>query len=92
MCEYRSGIYSEIGQYRWTLSQSPEIAIVVSVDEKPSIQALERSTGYVAKQNGKIVQDFKCNGQDLTRQPLHQGIISSDKKRFWKSLILVFQK
>ncbi|OGR29963.1 MAG: hypothetical protein A2139_14670 [Desulfobacca sp. RBG_16_60_12] len=21
-----------------------------------------------------------CNGQDLTRQPLHQGIISSDKK------------
>jgi transposase len=37
----------------------PENAIVISVDEKPSIQALERSTGYVATQNGKIVQGFK---------------------------------
>jgi transposase len=37
----------------------PENAIVISVDEKPSIQALERSTGYVATQNGKIVQGYK---------------------------------
>jgi transposase len=37
----------------------PENAIVISIDEKPSIQALERSTGYVATQNGKIVQGFK---------------------------------
>jgi transposase len=36
-----------------------ENAIVISVDEKPSIQALERSTGYVATQNGKIVQGYK---------------------------------
>jgi hypothetical protein len=27
----------------------------------------------------------RCTGQDFTRQPLHQGILSSDKKEFWKS-------
>ena len=37
----------------------PEKALVISVDEKPSIQALERSTGYVKTDNGKIVRGFK---------------------------------
>jgi transposase len=37
----------------------PENAFVISVDEKPSIQALERSTGYVETDNGKIVQGLK---------------------------------
>src|SRR5437870_2178089 len=37
----------------------PEKALVISVDEKPSIQALERSTGYVETDNGKIVRGFK---------------------------------
>ena len=37
----------------------PENALVLSVDEKPSIQALERSTGYVCTSNGKIVQGLK---------------------------------
>lgn len=37
----------------------PENAIVLSVDEKPSIQALERSTGYVYTSSGKIVQGLK---------------------------------
>jgi len=37
----------------------PENALVISVDEKPSIQALERSTGYVETDNGKIVRGFK---------------------------------
>jgi transposase len=37
----------------------PENALVVSVDEKPSIQALERSTGYVETDSGKIVRGFK---------------------------------
>ncbi len=37
----------------------PENALVVSVDEKPSIQALERSTGYVETDSGKIVREFK---------------------------------
>lgn len=37
----------------------PKNALVLSVDEKPSIQALERATGYVQTDNGKIVRGFK---------------------------------
>ncbi|MBF0475535.1 MAG: IS630 family transposase [Deltaproteobacteria bacterium] len=37
----------------------PENAVVISIDEKPSIQALERSTGYVQTSNGKIVRGLK---------------------------------
>jgi transposase len=37
----------------------PEKAIVISVDEKPSIQALERKTGYVETDSGKIVRAYK---------------------------------
>lgn len=37
----------------------PQNALVVSIDEKPSIQALERATGYVQTSNGKIVRGFK---------------------------------
>jgi len=37
----------------------PENALVISVDEKPSIQALERKTGYVETDNGKIVRAYK---------------------------------
>jgi transposase len=37
----------------------PENALVVSIDEKPSMQALERATGYVETSNGKIVRGLK---------------------------------
>ena len=37
----------------------PENALVLSVDEKPSIQALERARGYVQTNSGKIVQGLK---------------------------------
>src|ERR1017187_10793131 len=37
----------------------PEKALVISVDEKPSIQALERKTGYVETDNDKIVRGLK---------------------------------
>lgn len=37
----------------------PENALVLSVDEKPSIQALERATGYVETGNGKVVRGFR---------------------------------
>jgi len=37
----------------------PENALVISVDEKPSIQALERTTGYVYASDGKIVRGLK---------------------------------
>jgi transposase len=37
----------------------PQNAFVISVDEKPSIQALERATGYVCTSNNKIVRGLK---------------------------------
>jgi transposase len=37
----------------------PENALVLSIDEKPSMQALERKTGYVLTDSGKIVRGFK---------------------------------
>ena len=37
----------------------PQNALVLSVDEKPSIQALERTRGYVRTSSGKIVQGLK---------------------------------
>ncbi len=37
----------------------PEKALVISVDEKPSIQAWERKTGYVETDSGKIVRAYK---------------------------------
>jgi len=37
----------------------PENALVVSIDEKPSIQAIERTTGYVQTTDGKVVRGFK---------------------------------
>jgi len=37
----------------------PENALVLSIDEKPSIQALERATGYVETSSGKIVRGLR---------------------------------
>jgi transposase len=37
----------------------PQKALVLSVDEKPSIQALSRATGYVQTSSGKIVRGLK---------------------------------
>jgi transposase len=37
----------------------PQNALVLSVDEKPSIQAIERARGYVQTSSGKIVQGLK---------------------------------
>ena len=37
----------------------PEAALVISIDEKPSIQALERATGYVETSNGRVVRGLK---------------------------------
>ena len=48
--------------YRTMFRASSEIVVamsVSSVDEKPSIQALERKTGYVETDNGKIVRALK---------------------------------
>lgn len=37
----------------------PGCALVVSIDEKPTIQAIERATGYVQTSSGKIVRGMK---------------------------------
>ena len=37
----------------------PHNALVICVDEKPSIQALERATGYVQTSSGKVVRGLK---------------------------------
>ena len=37
----------------------PEKALVICVDEKPSIQALERKAGYVETDSGKIARAYK---------------------------------
>ena len=37
----------------------PHNAVVISVDEKPSVQAIERKTGYVQTSSGKIVRGMK---------------------------------
>jgi transposase len=37
----------------------PMKAVVLCVDEKPSIQALERKTGYIETRDGKIVRAYK---------------------------------
>lgn len=37
---------------------SPENALVLSVDEKPSIQALERAQGHLRLPDGKAVNGF----------------------------------
>src|SRR6266852_2273411 len=55
----------------------PENALVVSVDEKPSIQALERATGYVQTSSGKIVQGLK------SRAPT-SGMARSTSSPPWK--------
>jgi hypothetical protein len=34
----------------------PENAVVLCIDEKPSIQALERSQGYLKLPNGRVIQ------------------------------------
>jgi hypothetical protein len=42
------------------LSLAPlENAVVISVDEKPSIQALSRTAGHVVTHNGKFVRTVK---------------------------------
>jgi transposase len=55
----------------------PENALVISVDEKPSIQALERATGYVETDEGKIVRGFKSTSKRLSSNYTNSHNISS---------------
>jgi len=59
VCQHGSRICYQGSGDRRSLFESPEKALVISVDEKPSMQALERATGYVETASGKIVRGFK---------------------------------
>jgi len=59
VCQHGSGICCQGSRYRWPLFESTGEALVISVDEKGSIQALERATSYVEAESGKIVRGFK---------------------------------
>lgn len=55
----------------------PDNAVVLSVDEKPSIQALERSQGYLKLPNGRSMigqsHDYKRNGTTTLFAALNVG-------------------
>lgn len=53
--EFASKAADIIGLYL----DAPTKALVIAVDEKPSIQALSRTTGYVITHNQKIVRGMK---------------------------------
>ena len=52
----------------------PENALVISVDEKPSIQALSRATGYVKTGNSKVVRAVKSTYRRNGTQNLFAAI------------------
>ena len=54
--EYAAKAANIVGLYL----NPPENALVIRVDEKPRIQALERATGYVETDNSEIVRGCKC--------------------------------
>lgn len=55
----------------------PDHALVLSVDEKPSIQALERAQGYLKQPNGRAMigqsHDYKRNGTTTLFAALNVG-------------------
>lgn len=55
----------------------PENAVVLSIDEKPSIQALERARGYLKLPNGRAMigqsHDYKRNGTTTLFAALNVG-------------------
>ena len=55
----------------------PDNAVVLSVDEKPSIQALERAQGYLKLPNGRAMigqsHDYKRNGTTTLFAALNVG-------------------
>jgi transposase len=66
----------------------PENAIVICVDEKPSIQALERAQGYLKLPNGRTLtghsHDYKRNGTSTLFAALEVAtgkVVAAHKKR-----------
>jgi len=61
--------------------QPPTRALVLSVDEKPSIQALSRTIGYVQTSSGKIVRGLKSHLQTQW----HAESVCGVERRHWRS-------
>ena len=55
---HRSGVCPEAADIVALYLQPPENAVVLSVDEKPHIQALERAQGWLKLPNGKALTGF----------------------------------
>jgi hypothetical protein len=53
----------------------PENAVVISVDEKPSLQALSRTTGHVVTHNGKFVRAVKSTYRRNGTQNLFGALV-----------------
>lgn len=76
----------------------PGKALVISVDEKPGIQALERATGYVETDNGKIVRGCKSTYKRhgtlnlFAALPVATGAITTSKTTLkWRAEFLQFR-
>jgi transposase len=54
---------------------APENAVVLSIDEKPSIQALSRTTGHVVTRNGKFVRAVKSTYRRNGTQNLFSALV-----------------
>ena len=59
MREYRQGVAPKAAEVVGLYLNPPVNAVVLSVDEKPSIQAIERASGYVETDSGKVVRGLK---------------------------------
>ena len=75
----------------------PENALVICVDEKPSIQALERAQGYLKLPNGRALtghsHDYKRNGTSTLFAAFAVAtgqVIATHKKRRRRSEFLAF--
>ena len=59
MREYRQRVCAKAAEVVGLYLNPPVNAVVLSVDEKPSIQAIERASGYVETDSGKVVRGLK---------------------------------
>jgi hypothetical protein len=82
-CEFLAKAADVVGLYM----APPEDAIVICVDEKPSIQALERAQGYLKLPNGRTLSgrshDYKRHGTTtlFAALELATGKVSAAHKR-----------
>jgi transposase len=63
----------------------PENAIVISIDEKPSMQALSRTTGYVTSRSGKFVRAVKSTYRRNGTQNLFGALVVATGQVYGKA-------